>query len=161
MRHRGVFLTYTLTPTRMDRRAEPASLQCLDQTAHRRHNKVARLFFGLLTLAAIVTQLVLHRQHRFAVVNSFNSFTNVSNLFARVALIIGAVYLLRRREPTASNDIIQGSASSGRSIRSPNAHRTWRVRPADYDFSPGATAERDRLCAIMKRRVRCSAAAMI
>ena len=114
---------------------------------------VARLFFGLLTLTAIVTQFVIHTQHGFDVVNFFSYFTNVSNLFARVALIIGAVYLLRRREPTASNDNIQGSASSSASIRSPNTCRTWRVRPADYDISPGATAERDRLCAIMKRRL--------
>jgi hypothetical protein len=71
---------------------------------------VARLFFGLLTLTAIVTQLVIHIHHRFDVVNFFSYFTNLSNIFASVALIIGAIYLLRRGEPTATDDIIRGSA---------------------------------------------------
>ncbi len=71
---------------------------------------VARLFFGLLTLAAIATQFVIHTQHGFDVVNFFRYFTNLSNIFASVVLIIGAVYLFRHREPTATDDIIRGSA---------------------------------------------------
>jgi hypothetical protein len=50
-----------------------------------------RLFFGLLTLAAIITQLITHIQHRFDVVNFFGYFTNLSNLFASVVFIVGAV----------------------------------------------------------------------
>ena len=48
-----------------------------------------RLLFGLLTLAAIVTQLVIHIQHRFDVVNYFGYFTNLSNIFASVVFLIG------------------------------------------------------------------------
>jgi hypothetical protein len=69
-----------------------------------------RLFFGLLTLAAIITQLITHIQHRFDVVNFFGYFTNLSNLFASVVFIVGAVYLLQGREPTPTEDIIRGAS---------------------------------------------------
>jgi hypothetical protein len=71
-----------------------------------------RLFFGLLTLAAIFTQLVIHIQHRFDVVNFFGYFTNLSNIFASVVFLIGAVSLLQRREPTPSDDLIRGAAAT-------------------------------------------------
>jgi hypothetical protein len=69
-----------------------------------------RLFFGLLTLAAIGTQLVIQIQNRFSVVNFFSYFTNLSNIFAAVVMIIGAVYLLSNRAPTAIDDIIRGTS---------------------------------------------------
>jgi len=71
-----------------------------------------RLLFGLLTLAAIVTQLVIHIQHQFDVVNYFGYFTNLSNIFASVVFLIGAVSLLQRREPTPSDDLIRGAAAT-------------------------------------------------
>src|SRR6266498_4149749 len=70
----------------------------------------ARLFFGVLTLAAIGTQLVIHVQSGFSVVNFFSYFTNLSNIFAAVVMTIGAISLLRHREPTTTDDIIRGTS---------------------------------------------------
>lgn len=70
----------------------------------------ARLFFGLLTLTAIGTQLTIQVQQGFSLVNFFSYFTNLSNIFAAVVLIIGAIYLLQQREPTATDEIIRGTA---------------------------------------------------
>jgi len=75
-----------------------------------------RLFFGLLTLAAIITQLITHIQHRFDVVNFFGYFTNLSNLFASVVFIVGAVYLLQGREPTPTEDIIRGASVAAMAV---------------------------------------------
>jgi len=71
----------------------------------------ARLFFALLTLAALITALagflgVAGRDP----VNFFSYFTILSNLFAAVVLIVGAIYLIQRREPTEAEDILRGSA---------------------------------------------------
>ncbi len=71
---------------------------------------LARLFFGLLTLAAIITQLTIHVQLRFSVVNFFSYFTNLSNIFAAIVLLLGAFYLIQRREPTATYDLVRGAA---------------------------------------------------
>jgi hypothetical protein len=70
----------------------------------------ARLFFGLLTLAAIGRQLIIQIQSGFSVVNFFSYFTNLSNLFAAAVMIIGATSLLRHREPTTTDDIIRGTS---------------------------------------------------
>ncbi|MFL5625845.1 MAG: hypothetical protein ACJ788_09675 [Ktedonobacteraceae bacterium] len=70
----------------------------------------ARLFFGLLTLTAIGIQLTIHVQHGFNVINFFSYFTNLSNIFAAIVLILGALYLFQHREPTATDDIIRGTA---------------------------------------------------
>ena len=70
----------------------------------------ARLFFGLLTLAAIGTQLAIHVYLGFDLVNFFSYFTNLSNILASVVFIIGAVFLIQQREPTATFDIIRGTS---------------------------------------------------
>jgi len=70
----------------------------------------ARLFFGLLTLTAIGIQLTIQVQHGFNVINFFSYFTNLSNIFAAIVLILGALYLFQHREPTATDDIIWGTA---------------------------------------------------
>ena len=72
---------------------------------------IARLFFGLLTLAAIVTQLTIQIQSGFNVVNFFSYFTNLSNIIAAVVLLIGAFFLFQRREPTVTYDLIRGAAT--------------------------------------------------
>ncbi|HEV8192807.1 MAG TPA: hypothetical protein VGP82_15185 [Ktedonobacterales bacterium] len=54
----------------------------------------ARLFFAALTLAAVVTQSVVHIQHKVDVANFFGYFTNLSNIFASIVFIIDAIYLL-------------------------------------------------------------------
>jgi hypothetical protein len=53
-----------------------------------------RLALGLLALLAIGTQLSIHIQRGFNVVNFFSFFTNLSNLFAAIVLLMGAFQLL-------------------------------------------------------------------
>ncbi len=74
---------------------------------------LARLFFGLLTLAAIITQLTIQVQLGFSVVNFFSYFTNLSNIFAAVVLLLSAFYLIQRRTPTPTFDLIRGASVVG------------------------------------------------
>lgn len=71
---------------------------------------VARLGFGVLTLTAIVVQLTIHVTNGFVVLNFFSYFTNLSNIFAAVVLIIGAIYLVTYHEPTPTEDAIRGAS---------------------------------------------------
>jgi hypothetical protein len=70
----------------------------------------ARLFFGLLTLVAIGVELVIDIQGGHSLVNFFSFFTDLSNIFAAIVLIIGAINLIKRRQPTVAEDIIRGSS---------------------------------------------------
>ena len=72
---------------------------------------IARLFFGLLTLAAIVTQLTIQIQSGFNVVNFFSYFTNLSNIIAAIVLLFGAFFLFQHRESTVMYDLIRGAAT--------------------------------------------------
>ncbi len=72
---------------------------------------IARLFFGLFTVAAIVTQLTIQIQSGFSVVNFFSYFTNLSNIIAAIVLLFGAFFLFQRREPTPTYDLIRGAAT--------------------------------------------------
>ena len=72
---------------------------------------VARLFFGLLTLIAIVTQLTIQIQSGFSVVNFFSYFTNLSNIIATVVLLVGVFFLFQRRESTPTFDLVRGAAA--------------------------------------------------
>lgn len=54
--------------------------------------------FGLLVLAAVGTQLVLHVRSGYNIVNFFSYFTNLSNLFAAVVLLMGARATFSRRD---------------------------------------------------------------
>jgi hypothetical protein len=72
-----------------------------------------RLVFSLLTLAALSAQLVVHVQSGFNVVNFFSYFTNLSNLLAAIVMLIGAISLVGRREPTATDDLVRGSSVAG------------------------------------------------
>jgi hypothetical protein len=70
-----------------------------------------RLFFGLLTLVALITAFIdFTGGPGHNPVNFFSFFTITTNLFVAVVLIVGAVYLIRRREPKEGDDIIRGSA---------------------------------------------------
>ncbi|WP_427015630.1 Pr6Pr family membrane protein [Pseudarthrobacter sp. P1] len=71
---------------------------------------VARLFFGVLTLVAVGTQLVIHLGNGYDVVNFFSYFTNLSNLFAAVVLLVAAAHLITGKEGTRTGDIIRGSS---------------------------------------------------
>ena len=82
----------------------------VDATSHMRNLLIAaRLFFGLLTLAALGRQFMVAVDSGH-VANYFSFFTILSNLFAAIVLIVGAVYLFRRRQPSAADDIVRGSA---------------------------------------------------
>ncbi len=72
----------------------------------------ARLFFGLLTLAALTTAFidsVIHSGNSST--NFFSFFTILTNLFVAVVLIASATNLIRHRDPTEADDIIRGSAT--------------------------------------------------
>lgn len=69
-----------------------------------------RLFFGLLALIAIGTQLTIQIQNGFSVLNFFSYFTNLSNIFAALVLLISAGYMLCQRQPSVIDDIIRGTS---------------------------------------------------
>jgi hypothetical protein len=69
-----------------------------------------RLIFGLFTLIAVGYQLIVHKSYGFDVVNFFSYFTNLSNIFAAIVLLIGAVFLVQGRIPTASQEVIRGAS---------------------------------------------------
>jgi hypothetical protein len=70
------------------------------------------LAFGSLAILAIATQLVIHVSSSFSVVNFFSFYTNLSNLFAMIILLIGAFQLLLHREATVLMDLLRGAAVS-------------------------------------------------
>ncbi|HUZ95265.1 MAG TPA: Pr6Pr family membrane protein [Edaphobacter sp.] len=72
----------------------------------------ARLFFGILTLAALATAFidsVIHTGN--SAVNFFSYFTILTNLFVAIVLIVSASNLIRHRDPTEADDILRGSAT--------------------------------------------------
>ncbi|MGI8689811.1 MAG: Pr6Pr family membrane protein [Thermomicrobiales bacterium] len=71
---------------------------------------IARLFFGLLALIAIGRQLALHSQYGYSIINFFSYFTNLSNIFAAVVLLLGAFSLTQRRDPTVRDDTVRGTS---------------------------------------------------
>ena len=70
----------------------------------------------MLALVAIATQLVVHVRNHFDVVNFFSYFTNLSNIFAAVVLLIGAAYLLHGRGPTPRDELIRGASVVGMAL---------------------------------------------
>lgn len=74
-----------------------------------------RLFFGVLTLVAIGTQLTIQLtiqvQLGYSVVNFFSFFTNLSNLFAAFVLLRGAARLIVRQAPSARDDVLRTAAA--------------------------------------------------
>lgn len=71
----------------------------------------ARLFFGLLTFAALIISFRYSViQLGASAVNFFSFFTILTNLFSAIVLIAGTIYLIRRKEPTEIDDILRGSA---------------------------------------------------
>lgn len=69
-----------------------------------------RLALGLLPLVAIGRQLVIHVQAGFSVLNFFSYFTNLSNLFAALVLLAGAVWAATARAPSARQDLLRYAA---------------------------------------------------
>ena len=58
---------------------------------------LARLFFALLALSAIGQQLIVHVAASYSVLNFFSYFTNLSNIFAALVLLL-SVSTTRSRE---------------------------------------------------------------
>lgn len=69
---------------------------------------VLRLGFGLLALFAIGRQLTIHIQNSADTLNFFSYFTNLSNLFAALVLLLGTFNICTRRGPP--NDLIRAAA---------------------------------------------------
>ena len=70
----------------------------------------ARVFFGLLTLVALTISLINTQRLGNTPVYFFSFFTTLSNLFSAIVLIAGAIYLIRRSDPTETTEIIRGTA---------------------------------------------------
>lgn len=71
-----------------------------------------RMFFGGLGLIALTVQFFyLAELNALLPVNYFSYFTNLSNIFAAVVLVISALYLLKTRKPSQFDDIIRGAAT--------------------------------------------------
>jgi hypothetical protein len=69
---------------------------------------IIRLGFGGLDIVAIIIQLIyLHRHNSLNLVNFFSYFTILSNVFAALVLIIGAIYLLRGQKPSKNQELIR------------------------------------------------------
>lgn len=64
----------------------------------RRAFAALRFLFGAVTLTAVGIQLGIHIRSGFSVVNFFSYFTNLSNIFAAVVLLVESVLTWRGRE---------------------------------------------------------------
>jgi hypothetical protein len=71
---------------------------------------IFRLVFGLLDLVALTVQVLYLIHHKaLDLVNFFSYFTILSNIFVSFMLIAGAIYLLRRRKPTHSEELVRNA----------------------------------------------------
>lgn len=57
-----------------------------------------RFGFGAMTLVAVSIQLGIHISHGYSVLNFFSYFTNLSNIFAAIVLLVDAVLTFRGKE---------------------------------------------------------------
>lgn len=71
---------------------------------------IGRLALAALSLAGVVTQLVIAATSGFGVVNFFSYFTILSNILASVVFIVSAVRLLRGSEPSEGDVAIRGAS---------------------------------------------------
>jgi hypothetical protein len=70
-----------------------------------------RLAFGVLVFITLIAQVIyLHQHNALDLFDFFSYFTILSNVFAAFTLIIGSFYLLKKRKPTHSEDVIRGAA---------------------------------------------------
>lgn len=79
----------------------------------KKHNLLAmvRLFFGLLTLAAILTQLQNSISNNWSVVNFFSFFTIESNILAAIIFIVVGVGMLTRQKSNPQFAFVRGAAT--------------------------------------------------
>lgn len=64
----------------------------------RRTFAAVRFLFGAVTLIAVGIQLGIHIGHGFSVLNFFSYFTNLSNIFAAVVLVVESVLSWRGKD---------------------------------------------------------------
>lgn len=70
-----------------------------------------RFFFGLLTLVAVGTQLTVHLGMGYDLWNFFSYFTNLSNIFAALVLLVSGYRVLIRKRPSEIDDVTRGTAT--------------------------------------------------
>ena len=75
-----------------------------------------RFTLGLLPLVAVGRQLAIHVQAGFSVLNFFSYFTNLSNLFAALVLLAGAVWSGTARAPSARQDLLRFASAINMAI---------------------------------------------
>jgi len=89
---------------------------------------VLRFVFAALSLAGIVTQLVIAVQIHFNLVSFFSYFTNLANLFASIVFIVGAVRLARGRTATDLDVAIRAASVVYWSSLAWSSTRSWSAR---------------------------------
>jgi len=73
-----------------------------------------RLFFGVLTLAAVVTQIMrLQDLGVYNPVNFFGYFTNLSNILAAMVFLAGAYMFAAGHKMSAKYDAVRGASATG------------------------------------------------
>jgi hypothetical protein len=79
----------------------------------KKHNLLAivRLFFGFLTVAAIVTQLQTSINNNWSIINFFSFFTIESNILAAIILIIVGIGTLKQQKSNPQFAFIRGAAT--------------------------------------------------
>jgi hypothetical protein len=70
---------------------------------------ISRLFFSLLVVVALVTQLIIQIRNSASIINYFSFFTNLSNLIAAVTLIYGSIHVIKRHKHSPKLDAIRGA----------------------------------------------------
>lgn len=69
-----------------------------------------RLLFAGLSLAGVLTQLIIAIQTHFGVVSFFSYFTILSNIIASFVFIVSAIQLARGHESTARGTAVRGAS---------------------------------------------------
>jgi hypothetical protein len=70
-----------------------------------------RLFFAVLSLVAVATQLFgVSVPKHFGIVNFFSYFTNLSNILISIVFIVSAIRLITRHTPTTADVAVRGGA---------------------------------------------------
>lgn len=98
-----------------------------------------RFFFGLLTLVAVGTQLTVHLGMGYDLWNFFSYFTNLSNIFAALVLLISGYRVLIRKRPSEIDDVTRGTATIAMAVVGWCLVHYWPVRTS-APCSPGSTS---------------------
>ncbi|GGC77045.1 Pr6Pr family membrane protein [Undibacterium terreum] len=75
-----------------------------------------RLAFSLLTLGAMGWQLAIHLGGGYSIINFFSYFTNLSNFFAALVLLFGAIQFFARKETAGPGDLLRAASVVNMSV---------------------------------------------